>query len=122
MISTLEVFIQIYCRAKVEISPPSICTNTAEVQNSSCASFDQLTVNTESFTSQDRELIFILDDLQKVSLTVPSNNTETTRLIGHFCSDTVFNLSKRVLTDAEISFYRKALTMPLSIIKLMNQN
>ena len=43
--------------SKVEISPPSICTNTVEVQNSSSASLDHLTVNIESFTSQDREII-----------------------------------------------------------------
>ena len=95
--------------SKVEISPPSICTNTAELQNSSSASFDQLTVNTESFRSQDRELISILYDLQNMGVTVSSNNTETTRLIGHFCSDTVFNLIKRVLTDAEISVLEKGL-------------
>ena len=42
--------------SKIEISPPSICTNSAETLNSS-DSFDQLVANTEYFTSQDRELI-----------------------------------------------------------------
>ena len=33
---------------------------------------------------------------------VPSRNTETTRLTGYFCPHTVYNLSKRVLTNAEM--------------------
>ena len=44
--------------SKIEISPPSICTNSAEIQNSS-DSFDQSVADTEYFTSQDRELISI---------------------------------------------------------------
>ena len=43
------------------------------------------------------------------SVTVPSNNTENIRLTGYFCLGTVFNLSKRVLTDAEIKVLEKDL-------------
>ena len=94
--------------SKIEISPPSICTNSAETQNSS-DSFDQSVADTEYFTSQDRELVSILEELQNNTVTVSHNSTETTRLTGHFCSDTVFNLSNRVLTDAEISVLEKGL-------------
>ena len=75
--------------SKIEISPPSICTNSAETQNSS-DSFDQSVADTEYFTSQDMELISILEELQNNIVTVSHNSTETTRLTGHFCSDTEF--------------------------------
>ena len=94
--------------SKIEISPPSICTNSAEIQNSS-NSFDQSVADTEYFTSQDRELISILEELQNNTVTVSHNSTGTTRLTGHFCLDTVFNLSNRVLTDAEINVLEKGL-------------
>ena len=94
--------------SKIEISPPSICTSSAETQNSS-HSFDQSAADTEYFTSQDRELISILEELQNNTVTASQNSTETTRLAGHFCSDTVFNLSNRVLTDAGISVLEKGL-------------
>ena len=60
-------------------------------------------------TSQDRELISILDELQNISVTGPSNNTDSTRLTGYFCSETVFNLSSRALSDAEINVLEKGL-------------
>ena len=60
-------------------------------------------------TSQDRELVSILDELQNVSVTGPSNNTDSTRWTGYFCSETVFNLSNRVLSDAEIKVLEKGL-------------
>ena len=94
--------------SKIEISLPSICTNSAETQNSS-DSFDQSVADTEYFTSQNRELISILEELQNNTVTVSHNSTETTRLTGHFCSDIVFNLSNRVLADAEISVLEKGL-------------
>ena len=47
--------------------------------------------------------------MQNNTVTVSRNSTETTRLTGHFCLDTVFNLSNRVLADAEISVLEKGL-------------
>ena len=44
-----------------------------------------------------------------MSVTGPSNNTDSTRLTGYFCSETVFNLSNRVLSDAEIKVLEKGL-------------
>ena len=60
-------------------------------------------------TFQDRELVSILDELQNVSVTGPSNNTDSTGLTGYFCSGTVFNLSNRVLSDAETKILEKGL-------------
>ena len=37
------------------------------------------------------------------------NTTFENRLTGYFCSDTVFNLSKKVLSDAEIKVLEKGL-------------
>ena len=37
------------------------------------------------------------------------NTTYKIRLTGYFCSDTVFNLSKKVLSDAEINLPEKGL-------------
>ena len=39
----------------------------------------------------------------------PSNNTDSTRLTGYFCLETVFNLSNRALSDAETKVLEKEL-------------
>ena len=72
-------------------------------------SLENSTPQSLGLTSQDRELVSILDELQNVSVTGPSNNTDSTRLTGYFCSETVFNLSNRVLSDAEIKVLEKGL-------------
>ena len=51
----------------------------------------------------------ILEDLQNIDFTGHNNSTETSRLKGYFCSETVFNLSKKVLTEAEIKVLEKGL-------------
>ena len=38
-----------------------------------------------------------------------SYTTSESRLTGYFCSETIFNLSNRVLTDAEINVFEKGL-------------
>ena len=53
-------------------------------------------------SSQDDELLRILDGLQNKKLV--NNNpscSDDTRITGYFCSDTVFNLSRRVLSEDE---------------------
>ena len=60
-------------------------------------------------TSQDRELISVADELQNISVTGPSNNTDTTRLTGCFCLKTVFNHTNRALSDAESKVLEKGL-------------
>ena len=91
-----------------EIAPSRLSTNSAEMQNSS-NSLENSTSDSLGLTSQDRELISILDELQNISVTGPSNNTDSTRLTGYFCSETVINLSNRALSDAEIEVLEKGL-------------
>ena len=59
--------------------------------------------------TQDRELLDILEQLGNVGKAKGHdlNVTSLGRLRGHFCSDTVFNLSHRVLPDAEIRLLEK---------------
>ena len=94
--------------SSIEITPPRLSSNSAEMLNSS-NSLENSTPQSLGLTSQDRELVSILDELQNVSVTGPSNNTDSTRLTGYFCSETVFNLSNRVLSDAEIKVLEKGL-------------
>ena len=60
----------------------------------------------KNFSAQDEELLEILEELQK-----PTKGTidENDRLEGHFCSDTVFNLSNKILSDSEIKLLEKGL-------------
>ena len=94
--------------SSTEITPPRLSTNSAEMINSSNC-LENSTPDRLGLTSQDRELISILYELQNVSVTEPSNNTDITHLTGYFCSETVFNLSNRVLSDAEIKVLEKGL-------------
>ena len=66
--------------------------------------FDSMT-----FSTQDRELVSVLEDLQNIDFTGHNNSTETSRLKSYFCSETVFNLSTKVLTEAEIKVLEKGL-------------
>ena len=71
----------------------------AEVSNSSNSTISQNSGNVSS--SQDEELISILQDLQQNSSS--ETNSSRKRISWYFCSDTVFNLSSKVLTDIEIN-------------------
>ena len=80
--------------SKVDISPPKVCTNSASSSNAS----DSLVVedNPTILSSQNEEIFSILEELQRKSKAFNNSND---RISGYFCSDTVFNLSKKVLTD-----------------------
>ena len=57
-------------------------------------------------------LLDILEELQTADPNVPSEGlatSGTTRITGYFCSDTVFNVSNRVLTNIEIKVSEKGL-------------
>ena len=59
---------------------------------------------------KDDELIRILEDLQnKKSVTNNPNCSDNTRISDYFCSDTVFNLSQRVLSEDQIKVFQKGL-------------
>ena len=85
--------------------PPDLCTNSAEVSNSSNSQISQN--NGNAFSSPDEELLSILQDLQQNS---SSETNSSRKCIGeYFCSDTAFNLSLKVLTDREINILEKGL-------------
>ena len=66
----------------IETSPPRLCTNSAESPNSS----DVLMEGCDSmtFSTQYRELVSILEDLQNTDFTAHNISTETSRLKGYF--------------------------------------
>ena len=61
-----------------------------------------------SLDTQDYEILKILEDLQG-SANQRVEFTEQSRLTGNFVSDTVFNLSNKVLSDREIRVPGKGL-------------
>ena len=91
----------------IETSPPRLCTNSAESPNSSNVLMEGC--DSMTFSTQDRELVSLSEDLQNIDFTGHNNSTETSRLKGYFCSESVFNLSKKVLTEAEIKVLEKGL-------------
>ena len=92
--------------SKVETCPPKVCNNSASSSNASNSKIDE--DNPTILSSQDEEILSILEELQRKSPSKASNNSND-RISGYFCSDTVFNLSKKVLTDIEIKVLEKGL-------------
>ena len=80
----------------IETSPPVMCTNSAHVTNHSCGSVEE---KDTLFLTQDKEILSILEELEE---TANVSGISKTRLSGYFCSDTVLNLSRMVLTEIEI--------------------
>ena len=76
--------------SKMETVPPTPCTNSSECQNSSCSFIESN--KTELFSTQDRELVSVLVDLENIDNNREANAIGKTRLTGYFCSDTVFNI------------------------------
>ena len=93
--------------SKIKTTPPTLCTNSSECQNSSCSLVESN--ETEFFSTQDRELASILEDLENIDNNREANATEKTRLSGYFCSETIFNLSQKVLTNSEIKVLEEGL-------------
>ena len=64
-------------------------------------------------STQDMELLKILEELQNSNEIISSNSScdviPDKRLKGYLCSDTIFNLSGRVLSESEIKVLEKAL-------------
>ena len=76
-----------------ETSPPRLCTNSAESPSSSNVLMEGC--DSITFSTPDRELVSILEDLQNIDFTTHNNSIKTSRLKGYFCAETVFNLSKK---------------------------
>ena len=120
-------------------SPPRICTNTAQTKNDSSSTLieenifhtqdkELLSILEELQSASISEDIDQVDShppacsVQDISINHQHPNssnhsfhnskigvTNEGRLVGYFCSDTVFNLCKKVLTDTEIRVLEKGL-------------
>ena len=90
--------------SKIDTSSPDLCTNSAHISNDSGSSNGEK--NEPSFCTLDKEILSILEELEQVQSTSINKND---RISGYFCSDTVFNLSKKVLSDMEIKIREKGL-------------
>ena len=78
--------------SKMDTSPPNLCTNSAHISNNSgCPNGEK---NEPLFCTLDKGILFILEELEQIQST---SITGSDRISGYFCSDTVFNLSKKVL-------------------------
>ena len=95
--------------SRIVTSPPKMISNTSIASNSS-NSFSKVG-DFETFDTQDRELLDVLEELGNVEKAKGHDVdvTSLSRLKGHFCSDTIFNLSHKVLSDAEIKVLEKGL-------------
>ena len=95
--------------SRIVTSPPKMISNTSIASNSS-NSFSKVG-DFETFDTQDRELLDVLEELGNVEKAKGHDVdvTRLSRLKGHFCSDTIFNLSHKVLSDAEIKVLEKGL-------------
>ena len=96
--------------SKTSSNPPVICTNTSVVQES----YDvNMSSNVRLSSTQDMELLEILEELQNSNEIISSDFSceviPDKRLKGYFCSDTVFNLSGRFLSESEIKVLEKGL-------------
>ena len=93
-----------------ETSPPVLCCDTSVCKNSS----DLLVLNEQSvgdgLSSQDDELLYILEDLQNEKLVNNNPNcSHDIRISGYFCLDTVINLRRRMLSEDKIKVLEKGL-------------
>ena len=85
--------------SRIQASPPVRVTNMSTSRNTSEISESMFNLNLLS--SQDEDLENILEELQNKAEVLGDNITEFTTnnsLKGYFCSDTIFNLSHRVLS------------------------
>ena len=100
--------------SKVSNTPPDICADTSLSHNSS--NYVSGTTETEPvmLSTQDIEVLEILDELKgnaSANFTGYKHkyNIDDSRIKGYFCSDTVFNLSNKVLTEDEMKVLEKGL-------------
>ena len=89
------------------VIPPKICVNTSSSCNNS--NQDKSTNTSDVLDSQHQDILKILEELQptgedRTTLhnNISSNCVYEPRIEGHFCSDAVFNLSRRILTETKV--------------------
>ena len=100
--------------SKLTTSPPMLTMDSSSAMNHS--DFHASEVKDEIFNTQDREFLSVLENLMDIDDPLHPQNkninfkvTTEGRISGYFCSDTVFNLSHRVLTEIEIKVLEKGL-------------
>ena len=106
---------------KISTTPPERSADTSVSSNSSQSVCPE--IGKDMLDSQDQELLPILEELQISDHNLPLESSvkiNATRITGYFCSDTVFNLSNRVLTDIEIKVLEKGLDLA-SIQRKINE-
>ena len=68
-------------------------------------------------TSQDKELLSVLKSIQNVNDSLKLRNRVLVisegRLSGYFCSDTVSNMDRKILSNTEIKILEKGLDFPM---------
>ena len=101
--------------SKMDTSLPNLCTNSVHISNDS--GIPNREKNQPLSRTQDKKLRSILEELEQVQSTIITNSD---RISGYFCSDTVFNLSKKVLSDMEIKILEKGLDYAC-IQKIINE-
>ena len=90
--------------SKTDTSLSYVCTNSAQGLNHS-RSLEEESDN--SLSSQDKEILSILEEMENKNDI--SNINSKSSLTDYFCSNTVFNLSRKVLSDTEIKILEKSL-------------
>ena len=100
--------------SKVSNTPPDICVDTSLFHN--CSNFVSGTTVSEPvmLSTQDMEVLEILEEFESnandnFTGCEHKYNTDYSRMKGYFCSDTVFNLSNKALTEEEIKVLEKCL-------------
>ena len=97
--------------ARNPVSPPNLIVDSSSSLNHS----DTKVLDKEAalLTSQDKGLLSVLESIQNMNDSLNSRNQVSAasegRLSGYFCSDTVFNLRRKILTDTEIKILEKGL-------------
>ena len=101
--------------SKLTTSPPMLTMDSSSAMNHS--DFHASEVKDEIFNTQDREFLSVLENLMGIDDSLHSQNknvdvkvTAEGWISGYFCcSDTVFNLSHRLLTETEIKVLKERL-------------
>ena len=88
--------------SKMDASPPNLCTNSVHISDLSGIPNGER--NKPLFCTQDKEIFSILGKLEQVQ---SASLTDSHRMSACFCSYTVFNLTKKVLSDMEIKIIEK---------------
>ena len=98
--------------SKIQNYPPDICTDSSSSGNAS--SNVLLNVKSEIFSIQ-YELLEFVEELQKP---IKESIGENDGLEDYFCSDTIFNLSNKVLSDPEVKVFEIGLDFAPTLQKI----